>query len=357
GRFSSLLAILTFGLVVVAARLVYVQAVAGPEYASAAAEQRTRDITLNPERGFILDREGEVLAESMDARTVYAVPSSVEDKQGTATAIATTLGGDPAVYLEKLSRDTNFVYVARKVDAARADALKDLGIKGLSFLEDSLRVYPSNELACQVLGFVGVDDQGLSGLELYYDKVLAGTPGRLIGERDTQGRPIPGGVAYEEEAVDGEDIVLTIDKDIQYQAQIALAEAVEAWQAQAGSVIVMDPRNGEILAMASVPQFNPNDFGAYEEPSYRNRPVVDTYEPGSTIKSLTASAVIEDGLYAPDSMFSLPPTIEVGGRTIHEAHDRDTVNWSLTQIVTNSSNVGSVILGMELGADGLYESF
>lgn len=357
GRFSSLLAILAVGLTVVSVRLVYIQLVAGPSYAAAAAEQRTSDITLNPERGFILDREGEVLAESMDARTVYAVPSAVQDKQGTANAVASALGGDPAVYLEKLSRDTNFVYLARKVDVARAQALKDLGIKGLGFLEDSRRVYPSNELACQVLGFVGVDDEGLSGLELFYNDVLAGTPGRLIGERDTQGRPIPGGVAFEEEAVDGQDIVLTIDKDIQYQAQIALAEAVSEWQAQAGSIIVMDPRTGEILAMASVPQFNPNDFGAYEGSTYRNRPIVDTYEPGSTIKSLTASAVIEKAVYRPDSMFELPPTIQVGGRTIHEAHDRATVNWSLTEIVTNSSNVGSVMLGMALGEEGLYESF
>lgn len=357
GRFSSLLALLFVGLAVVAGRLVYIQTIAGPAYARAAAEQRTRDIVLSPERGFILDREGEVLAESMDARTVYAVPDSIEDKEAAANAIATALGGDPAQYLEKLSRDTNFVYLARKVDVSRADSLKDLGIKGLGFLEDSRRVYPSNELACQVLGFVGVDDEGLSGLEMFYNDTLAGTPGRLVGERDTQGRPIPGGVTFEEEAVDGQDIVLTIDKDIQYQAQVALAEAVQNWQAVAGSIVVMDPRNGEILAMASVPQFNPNDFGQYDAASFRNRPIVDTYEPGSTIKSLTASAVIEKSLYDPTSMFELPPTIKVGGRTIHEAHDRATVNWSLTQIVTNSSNVGSVMLGMALGEEGLYESF
>lgn len=357
GRFSSLLALLAIGLVVVAARLVYIQTIKGPEYAAAAAEQRTRDITVSPERGFILDREGEVLAESVEALTVYAVPASVADKAGTANAIASAIGGDPAGYLDKLSRDTNFVYLARKVDVPRAQALKDLGIAGLGFIEDSRRVYPSNELACQVLGFVGVDDEGLSGLELFYNDVLAGTPGHLIGERDTQGRPIPGGVTYEEEAVDGQDIVLTIDKDIQYQVQMALTEAVTTYQAAAGSAIVMNPKSGEIYAMASVPQFNPNDFGASGEDAYRNRPVVDTYEPGSTIKSLTASAVIDSGLFQPDSMFELPPTIEVGGRTIHESHDRATVNWSLTQIVTNSSNVGSVKLGLALGEQGLYDYF
>ncbi len=342
GRFSSLLVVLVLGLTVVAGRLVYIQAINGPTYAAAAEEQRTSDIVLSPQRGFILDREGEVLAETVEARTVYAVPSSIVDKQGTANAIASTLGGDPAVYLEKLSRDASFVYIARKADVGKAKVLADLGIEGLGFIEDSRRVYPSNELACQVLGFVGVDDEGLSGLELYYDELLAGEEGRLIAERDTQGRPIPGGVTFEEEAIDGEDIILTIDKDIQYQAQIALTEAVQKWGAAAGSVIVMDPRNGEILAMASVPQFNPNDFGSYGTDNYRNRPIVDTYEPGSTIKSFTAAAVMDTGLFAPTSMFELPPTIEVGGRTIHESHDRGTVNWSLTEIVTNSSNVGAV---------------
>ncbi|MDO8848550.1 MAG: penicillin-binding protein 2 [Coriobacteriia bacterium] len=349
--------VLVLGLTIIVGRLVYIQAINGPTYAAAAEEQRTSDIVLSPQRGFILDREGEVLAETVEARTVYAVPSSIVDKQGTANAIASTLGGDPAVYLERLSRDASFVYIARKADVGEAKVLADLGIEGLGFIEDSRRVYPSNELACQVLGFVGVDDEGLSGLELYYDELLAGEEGRLIAERDTQGRPIPGGVTFEEEAIDGEDIMLTIDKDIQYQAQIALTEAVQKWGAAAGSVIVMDPRNGEILAMASVPQFNPNDFGSYGTDNYRNRPIVDTYEPGSTIKSFTAAAVMDTGLFAPTSMFELPPTIEVGGRTIHESHDRGTVNWSLTEIVTNSSNVGAVVLGMALGEDDLYGYF
>ncbi|MDY0340726.1 MAG: penicillin-binding protein 2 [Coriobacteriia bacterium] len=344
-------------LIVVAGRLVYVQVVKGPEYAQAAAAQRTRDITINPERGFIYDREGEVLAESMEARTIYAVPGAVVDKPGTAIAVANAIGGDVTEYEEKLSRDSNFVYLARKVDVGQAESLRGLEIAGLGFLEDSRRVYPSNELACQVLGFVGVDDEGLSGLELYYEDILGGQPGRLIGERDTGGRPIPGGVTFEEEAIDGQDIVLTIDKDIQYQTQVALAEAVQEWGAKAGSVIVMDPRNGEILAMASYPQFNPNDFAGADEDAFRNRAIVDTYEPGSTIKSLTAAAVIDSGIYGPDSVFELPPTIEAGGRTIHEAHDRPTVSWTLTDIVTQSSNVGSVKLGLTLGKDGLYDYF
>jgi cell division protein FtsI (penicillin-binding protein 3) len=344
--------------VLIAGRLVQIQLITGPEYAAAAAEQRTRDLEIAPERGFILDRESEVLAESIEARSIYAVPTSIVDKEGTARALAGVLGGTEADYLAKLTKDAPFVYVARKVDVQIADAVKALGIAGLGYLKDSRRLYPSNEIACQVLGFVGVDDEGLSGLELYYDDLLAGTPGRLIGERDSAGRvAIPGATTYQEDPVDGSDIVLTIDKDIQYQTQMALEEAVEKWGAKGGSVVIMDPDNGEILAMASSPSFNPNRFGEYEEAAYRNRPVVDTYEPGSTIKSFTAAAVIDSGRFGPQSMFSLPPTIKVGGRTIHESHPRATVDWSLTQIVTNSSNVGAVKLGMALGEEGLYEYF
>jgi cell division protein FtsI (penicillin-binding protein 3) len=338
-------------------RLVYIQVVMGPTYAAAAAEQRSRDIALSPERGFIFDREGAILAESVDSKTIYAVPSQVVDKSAAATAIAGVLGGDAAVYLERLQKDSSFVYLARKADIAQARTLEELDIAGIGFLDDSRRFYPSNELACQVLGFVGVDDAGLSGLELFYDDVLTGEEGRLIAERDTHGRPIPGGVSLEIDPVDGSDIVLTLDRDIQYQAQTALKDAVEKWNASGGSVVVMDPTNGEILAMASWPQFNPNRYGESDEPARRNRAVVDTYEPGSTIKSLTAAAVIERGLYQPTSMFDLPSTIKVGGRTIHEAHDRAAVRWSLTEIVTNSSNVGSVKLGIALGEEGLYESF
>jgi cell division protein FtsI (penicillin-binding protein 3) len=341
----------------VTGQLVRIQVIDGPQYRAAAAEQRTREITLSPERGFILDREGEVLAETVPARTVYAVPTAIADKDAAAGAIAGALGGNEADYLERVSRSGTYTYVARKADPARVAELESLEIAGLGFHDDSRRVYPSNELACQVLGFVGIDDQGLSGLELFYDDLLAGEAGRLIGERDRQGRPIPGGVAFEEEAVDGKDIVLTIDKDIQYQAQVALAEAVDQWGAVAGSVVVMDPTNGEILAMASVPQYNPNRFGQGDSAAYRNRPIVDTYEPGSTIKSLTAAAVIDAGLFTPDSMFELPPSIKVGGRTIGEAHPRPTAHWSLTEIVTKSSNVGSVKLGLALGEQMLYDYF
>lgn len=357
GRLSLLLGGLALLLMVVGVKLVYLQVVAAPAYAQRAADQRTRDITVAPRRGSIYDREGEPLAVSMEAKTIYATPHSVKDPAGTAVALAKALGGDATAYEAKLRKDSGFVYIARKVDMDRAKAVEDLGLEGIGFLEDSRRTYPSGELACQVLGFVGVDDEGLAGLEKYYDSLLAGTPGAVLAERDPFGRPIAGGVMKSEAPVDGQNLVLTIDKDIQYQAQVELNKAVETWKAKSGTVIVMDPRDGEIYAMASTPGFNPNEYGKAEPQALRNRAITDTYEPGSTVKSFTASAVIDKGLFTPTSMFNLPPTIKMGGRTIGEAHSRPTVNWSLTQIVTNSSNVGAVKLGLALGPDGLYDYF
>ncbi|MDA3936366.1 MAG: penicillin-binding protein 2, partial [Actinomycetota bacterium] len=354
-RYTVLLVLLMGAFLVIAGRLTYLQAAAAPRFAERATDQRLRDIAISPQRGAIYDREGEPLAVSTEACTVYAVPQSIDDPVGTSAAIASVLGTDPGEYVERLSNDTSFTYIARKLDMDHASALKDLDLIGIEFQDDSRRVYPSGELACQVLGFVGIDDEGLAGLESQYQTLLAGTPGSILAERDPFGRVIPGGVMQSIDAVDGQDIVLTIDKDIQYQAQVELTAAVEEWGAKSGSVVIMNPQNGEIYAMATVPGFNPNTFGSAEAYSYRNRPVTDVYEPGSTLKSLTAAAVIEEGLYGPDDMFELPPTLAVADRVIKESHSRPTVNWSLTDIVTNSSNVGAVMLGIELGEQRLYD--
>ena len=357
GRFAFLLIFLSLLLLVVAGRLVFIQVVAAPAYAAKATAQRMRDIQIPPLRGTIYDREGEPLAESVAARTVYAAPNTIKDKMGTAEQLAAVLGGNPRDYEAKLAKDTGFVYIARKVDMAKAKKLEALKLVGIGLLEDSLRVYPSGTLGSQILGFVGVDGNGLAGIEKRYDTVLGGTPGLLLDERDPYGRPIPGGVQKDVRPVDGHDIVLSIDKDIQFHAQTELEAAVKKWGAKGGSVTILNPHNGEIYAMASTPGFDPNNYQHADPQGFRNRPVSDAYEPGSTIKSITAASVIEKGLFTPDSMFHLPPTLRVANRTIHDAEDRGTVDWSLTQIVTESSNVGAVKMGMKLGKQGLYDAF
>ena len=357
GRFTFILLLCSTLLLVIVVRLVWVQVVEAPAYSAKATAQRMRDIELPARRGTIYDREGEPLAVSVDARTVYAAPNTIKDKAGAAQALASVLGGSPKDYQSKLAKDNGFVYIARAVDVDKAKALEALNIKGIGLLDDSRRLYPSGELACQVLGFVGNEGRGLAGIEKRYDDVLGGRVGLLLGERDPYGRPIPGGVQKSFDPVDGHDIVLTIDKDIQYHAQTELTKAVKEFGAKGGSIVVMNPRNGEIYAMASTPGFNPNEYRNANAEGFRNRPVSDAYEPGSTIKSLTAAAVIDKGVYKPASRFDLPSTLTIAGRTIHESHDRGNVDWSLTDIVTKSSNVGAVKLGLKLGKQGLYDYF
>jgi cell division protein FtsI (penicillin-binding protein 3) len=345
------------GFVAVAARLVYLQVVQAPVATAQARDQRLRDVELSARRGTIYDREGEPLAVSIDARTVYATPNAVKDKQGTAKALAEILGGDPATYEAKLNRKSGFAYVARKVDVDQSHALEALELAGIGFLDDSKRTYPSGQLACQVLGFVGIDGDGLAGIEKQYDGVLAGSTGTLLAERDPFGRIIPGGVQKSVDPIDGHDVVLTIDKDIQYQAQFELAALVKQYKARGGTVLVMNPQTGEVYAMASTPTFDPNNYSDAAPGASRNRVVSDAYEPGSTIKSLTAASVLDAGVFKPDSKLTLPPSLKVAGRTIGEAHGRGTVTWSLAEIVTHSSNVGAVKLGQALKVKGLRDYF
>lgn len=356
-RPQAVLAILALMLAVVGVRLFWIQVVQASELAKTAQAQRTRDIELPARRGSIFDREGQPLAVTSDAKTVYADPREVKDATSTASAIAGVLGGDTKDYLAKLHKGGSFVYIARKVDYTRAVALEKLKLKGIMQIDDSRRSYPGGTLACQILGFVGVDDKGLAGMEKQYDSTLAGTAGRVVAERDRQGRLIPGGIVTAQDPVDGQNVYLTIDNDIQFKAQTELANAVKQFSAKGGSIVVMDPTNGEILAMASTPYFDPNDFADATQDAMRNRALTDAYEPGSTIKAMTAAASIDAGLFTSASMFRLPPTLKVGDSTIHEAHARGTVDYSLSDIVTKSSNIGAIKVGQALGKKKLADYF
>jgi cell division protein FtsI (penicillin-binding protein 3) len=356
-RPQAVLILLALLLAVVGVRLAWMQVVQASELAKAAQQQRTRDVVLPARRGSVFDREGQPLAVTSDARTIYADPRQVVDATATASALANVLGGAAKDYLPKLQRSGSFVYIARKVDLDRAKAVDKLELSGILQYDDSRRSYPGGTLACQILGFVGLDDKGLEGIEKQYDSTLAGTPGRVVAERDRQGRLIPGGIVAATDPVDGQDVFLTIDNDIQFKAQAELAGAVKKFGAKGGSVVVMDPRNGEILAMASTPYFDPNSFGEASPAAMRNRAVTDTYEPGSTIKAMTAAASIDADLFDATSMFRLPATLKVGDRTIHEAHERGTVDYSLSEIVTKSSNIGAVKIGQALGKTRLAKYF
>lgn len=353
-RLSLLFYFLAFCLLAIFSKLFFIQAVEAKKFDHLALNQRLHRYSLAPNRGSIFDRNGEVLALSTDMDTVFANPYQIKQKSWAAAKLAPILGESTDTVYKLLSKKTGFVYLGRKIDKDKIDALKALKIEGLGFAKESKRQYPGGSLAAHLLGFVGMDNDGLAGLELYYDKVLKGSPGSLISEQDPLGRPIPGGENKFVPATDGNQLVLTIDKEIQYKAEVELKTQIDAFHAKAGSIIVMNPKNGEIYALANMPNFDPNDFAGANQDDFRNRAVSDVYEPGSTMKIVTASSALEEGLFTPDSKFTLPGSINIGGWTIHDAEKRGTEDFTFSTIVSRSSNIGAVAIAQKLGKERLY---
>lgn len=338
-------------------RLVFIQAVEASKYDTLAFKQRLRKIELTPRRGLICDREGQALAVSLDVETVYATPYLIKDPQKAGALLAPILQIDEQALFSKLTRRTGFVYLARKIDQEKADEIRKLKIEGIGFLREGKRCYPFNTLASHLIGFAGMDNRGLAGLELFFNNELQGKPGLLVAERDTAGKLIPGGVQKLYPSIDGNNIVLTIDKDIQHKVELELKACIERHQAKSGSVIVMNPKNGEIYALANWPSYDLNLFSTTPVEAMRNRAVTDVYEPGSTVKVLVAAAALEEQLYQPDSALMLPSALKVADKVIEEAHPRPAGNYSFTDIVTHSYNVGAVLIGMKLGKERIYDYF
>lgn len=331
------------------------QVVKAEEWSAAAASQRTRDIRITPRRGTIYDREGEVLALSSSVKTIIANPRQVVDAPGTAAHLAAATGGDVETYTRALTRDSGFAYIERQVEVPIADAVDELKLPGIFTIDDTKRVYPNGEIAGTVLGFVDMDGVGKAGLELQYEDTLKGVPGELLVERGRRNEAIPGGVINEVPSIDGEDLIVTLDKDIQAFAQEKLTESVERFDAAAGTILVMDPRDGAIIAIASSSYLDPNDYRNAPQEAFRLSPVTDAYEPGSTFKAITAAAVLDRGVYRPGDSFQLPPSIKVHDQTISDAVKRGPVTWTFDQIITHSSNVGCVLLAQGLGDRNLYD--
>ncbi len=354
-RLSLLFYFLLICMIAVFSKLVQVQAMDGQKYEEMAVGQRITDHELTPDRGSVYDRNGEILALSIEMDTVFATPYQVKKKWKSAVSIATILGESTDTIYEKLDSDSGFVYLARKIDKEKADRLKELKIEGLGFAKESQRQYPLGSLASHVIGFVGLDNIGLSGIELQYDTNLRGKPGKVVTEQDINGYPIPGGNNTFIPSTNGSQLMLTIDKEIQYKAELELKAAIEKYEAKGGNIIVMDPKSGEIYAMASLPDFDLNDFSNAEAKNFRNTAVVDVYEPGSTMKIITASAILEEKLFSPESKFTLPGSINIGGWVIKESHGRGTAEFTLSSIVTQSSNIGAAHIAQVLGKEKMIE--
>ncbi|MGH2729009.1 MAG: peptidoglycan D,D-transpeptidase FtsI family protein [Actinomycetota bacterium] len=346
--------LLAFG--AMAARLVTLQIVERPAYARLAAEQREREVTFPARRGTIFDRHGEALAISVDLQTVFADPLHVEDPAAEGAELAPVLDRDPAELAAKLQGAVpgdRFEFLARQVAPEVAEAVEDLDLPGVYLQEEAKRYYPGGRLASHVLGLVDIDGKGIAGIESQYESILQGRPGVMRLEQDPAGRPLPQADLEYRQARPGRSLLLTIDKEIQFFVELTLARAVETYSADAGSAIVMRPATGEILALANVPDYDPNEVDDTDLETQRNRAVTDVYEPGSSYKIVTASGALEADVVTPHTMFDVPDTFAYSDRVFHDSHPHAPAAMSVAEIIEQSSNVGTIKIGLELGAKRL----
>jgi cell division protein FtsI (penicillin-binding protein 3) len=332
----------------------WLQAVRAQALGNMATSQHRETIDVPPHRGTIYDRRGVELAVGSRATTVYANPRQIQDPRAAALAVEQTLGLDAdKVYPLVADRSRGFVYIERQADPGLAQSLQDKHIAGFGFYDEERRDYPQRRVGASVLGYAGVDNKGLAGLELELDKTLTGTQGEKTIVKDPFGRTLE--VVDSKPGTDGKNVYLTLDHSIQGQVERVLAETRERWAAKSASAVVMDPRTGGILAIANDPGYDANKFPDVSQDRQRNRAVTDTYEPGSTFKIVTISGALQTGLVTPSTKFTLPYEIQVADRKIHDAEPRGTQTMTTDQILSQSSNVGVVTIAEALGKDRVSE--
>jgi cell division protein FtsI (penicillin-binding protein 3) len=347
-RIRLFLAVLALAFAGLLLRATWLQSVRAESLSSMGRTQHRESVTIPAGRGTIFDRSGLELALGERATTVYANPMQIANPRRAALAVERTLGVNADKIFPSLADRTHgFVYVERQADPTRAAALQLLKLPGFGFYPEERRNYPQGSVAAQILGFVGTDGSGLSGLEFQFNRVLAGRPGKETIVKDPSGQVIE--VQGERPEVPGRDVYLTLDHSIQANAEEVLRETVRKWSAKSASAIVLDPRTGAILAMAVQPGYDANRFAAAPVDLQRNRTVTDTYEPGSTYKLITVAGALSDRIVKPTTRFTLPYSLHVADRVIHDAEERGTVNYSVAQILAHSSNIGAIKLAQLLG--------
>ncbi|HUP38444.1 MAG TPA: penicillin-binding transpeptidase domain-containing protein [Candidatus Limnocylindria bacterium] len=349
--FAACLALAFLGLV---GRLAYLQVWKHDEYARLAENQHAKTVPLRPQRGPILDRAGQALAVSSRADTLYVTPVKVENAGRLAARLAPILGEPARDVARKLTVSRKFAPVRRRLTPDAARAVRELRDPSLTLVEDSLRLYPNRELAAQLIGFEGADGKGLAGMEQMWDGHLAGVEGRAVVERDALGREVTGAPIVLKPSVAGQGIMLTIDATIQYLAEKEVDAAWRRTRAKSAMAVVMDPRTGEILAMAIRPTYNPNAFSIATDDDRRARAVTDPFEPGSTFKVIMAASALEEGIVRPaDRIFGENGAITIANSRIH---DWKKYGWlTFTEVLQNSSNVGSIKVGLQLGRERYYK--
>jgi cell division protein FtsI (penicillin-binding protein 3) len=346
-RIRLLLAVFVLAFGIAFLRAAWLQGVRAASFGRLASSQQSEDVVIPAARGTIYDRGGVQLAIGVQATTVYADPRRVTEPRSEAVTIARILRLDAnEVYRALTDRTRGFVYIARKADSGRAAKLARKGLAGIGFYAEERRFYPQFNLAAQVLGYAGVDNRGLAGLELSLDKPLAGRPGRERIVKDASGQAIDTITSQVER--DGQDVWLTLDHTMQSNAQAVLRETVSRWNAKSATAIVLDPATGAVRALAVAPGFDANRYPEVWRVLQRNRAVTDTYEPGSTFKLVTVAGALSERLVSPSSQFTLPYEIQVSDRRIHDAEPRGTETMTVAHILSHSSNVGAVTLAQKL---------
>jgi len=351
-RIRLLLAVFVLAFGVVLTRAAWLQGVQAAHYERMAKSQHRLTEKTPAGRGTIFDRTGVQLAIGETTTTVFADPKQIRNPRAVALAASEILGVDGNIlYPKLLNKRSQFVYVARFADPAKAALLEKRKLIGLGFYPEERRSYPQGRVAAQVIGYAGVDNKGLTGLEVQYDRKLSGRPGSRTIVRDPFGRAIDVISSMPEEP--GSNVWTTLDHTIQANAESVLRQTVADWGAKAATAVVLDPRTGEVLAMAQAPGYNANGANDVRQALQRNRAVTDTYEPGSTFKLVTVTGVLSEHLVTPTTTFTLPYTIQVADRIIHDAEHRGTETFSVAQILKYSSNVGAITLAEKLGEKGL----
>jgi cell division protein FtsI (penicillin-binding protein 3) len=340
---------------VLAARAFYLQIIKKDEWTKLADRQQQKIVPLTPARGTIYDSTGSAMAVSIDMDSCFAEPDRISDIRETATQLSRILNISTRVLEKKLKSSKNFVWLRRLMTPDLVARIKALDIEGIGFVKETKRYYPNSEIAAHVIGFTGLDPQGLDGIELKYNSMLLGNTGYMVMERDALGRYIALKGTVVKKSSRGANVVLTLDKNIQYITEKELAKAVVDNRAKAGMAVVMDPQTGKVLALANYPTFNPNSFNRYPYQNLRDRVVADSFEPGSTMKVFLISSALDSKAISPGDRFNCENgSYSIGGRTIHDTHKYGTLKVS--EILKYSSNIGAAKIGARLGSQRLYRS-
>jgi cell division protein FtsI/penicillin-binding protein 2 len=342
-------------------RLFGVQVRDGAVLAAGAGEEHQSVFDVSGKRGDIVDRFGVPFATNLPSAAVYAQPSDVADPHAEAAALSPLLGISSSELSRELTGTQSFIYLKREVSTAVAARVAHLNLRGIATNEEplGLRIDPQGRIGSTLVGFTGVDNQGLAGVEYAFNDELSGKPGQVVENTDNDGRPIPFGGRVVKPALVGDTVVLTVDRMLEFEAEDVLKQTVDRYHAQDGAAIVMRAQTGEILALANYPNFDPSDYAASSQASWSDRAIADPYEPGSTFKMITAAAALDSGKVSLDDTFPAVDALEVGNRIIHNAddglmasgHSRET----LDDIVTFSHNVGAAEVALRVGKQTMYD--